>query len=129
MRLLLDTHVFLWFVTNDPRLPHAWQTSIVDPANEAFLSVVSLWEAIIKNQLGKLPLPAPAQTYVPFLRVQHQIQSLDLDEASVKRVALLPALHKDPFDRALICQAIEHGLVLVTDDPVVASYPVQTLPP
>ena len=59
MRLLLDTHVFLWYITADTRLPASFQAAIQDPANEVFLSVVTVWEAVIKYELGKLPLPSP----------------------------------------------------------------------
>ncbi len=79
MRLLLDTHVFLWYVAGDPLLPAAFRAAIQDPANEAYLSVASVWEAVIKYGLGKLPLPAPPETYLPH---QHA-----------------PALHRKPLDR------------------------------
>jgi len=65
MRLLLDTHIFLWFISGDERLPKAMQDTIRNLDNEVYLSVVSLWEAIIKYQLGKLPLPNPPETYLP----------------------------------------------------------------
>jgi PIN domain nuclease of toxin-antitoxin system len=122
MRLLLDTHIFLWFISGDERLPSSWREAIRDPDNEAYLSVVSLWEAIIKNALGKLPLPEPAQTYIPIQRTRHQIESAPLDEASVQRLAALPAIHKDPFDRMLLCQAMEHNFTVVTVDEVFEKY-------
>jgi PIN domain nuclease of toxin-antitoxin system len=124
MRLLLDTHVFLWYITGASRLPIALRDSIRSPDNEVYLSVVSIWEAIVKAQLGKLPIPEPPQTYLPVRREQHQIASLSLDEASVARLAGLPSLHRDPFDRMLICQAIEHGLTIATLDRNVRLYPV-----
>lgn len=65
MRLLLDTHIFLWFLSGDARLPAAIRDAVVAPENEVFLSVVSLWEAIVKQQLGKLPLHEPAETFLP----------------------------------------------------------------
>src|SRR5215469_15041590 len=116
MRLLLDTHVFLWYITADGRLPDAARDAIRDRANEPYLSVISLWEAIIKYQLGKLPLPHPPETYLPEQRQKHSITSLDVDEASVKHLATLPSLHNDPFDRILACQAIQHNLTMVTVD-------------
>jgi len=127
MRLLLDTHIFLWFISGDTRLPPRWRDGIRAPGNEIYLSVVSLWEAIIKHRLGKLPLPHPPETYLPVQRVQHQIASLSLDEASVCHLATLPAVHRDPFDRMLVCQAIEHALTLVTVDPVFEAYPAPIL--
>jgi PIN domain nuclease of toxin-antitoxin system len=65
MRLLLDTHIFLWFISGDKRLPDDMQQGIRNPANDVCLSVVSLWEAVIKHQLGKLPLPEPPEDYLP----------------------------------------------------------------
>ena len=127
MRLLLDTHVFLWFISGDARLNEAMKDSIRSNDNEVFLSIVSLWETIIKNRLGKLPLPEPAESYVPAQRQRHEISSLSLDEASVSHLAELPAIHRDPFDRMLICQAMEHGLTIVTVDNAIRAYPVPVL--
>lgn len=127
MRLLLDTHIFLWFISGDARLPDGWRESIRNPENDVYLSVASLWEAIIKHQLGRLPLPEPPESYLPTQRVRHQIASLSLDEASVSQLTKLPPLHRDPFDRILICQAIEHGLTIVTVDDVLCTYPVLVL--
>jgi PIN domain nuclease of toxin-antitoxin system len=107
MRLLLDTHIFLWYISGDARLPDALRDSIRNPEHEVYLSVVSLWEAIIKYQLGKLPLPHPPEHYLPTQRARHQIVSLSLDEASVRQLAKLPSIHRDPFDRMLICQAMD----------------------
>jgi PIN domain nuclease of toxin-antitoxin system len=127
MRFLLDTHVFLWFISADARLPATWRDAIQVTGNEVFLSVVSIWEAMVKYALGKLPLPHPPELYLPTQRVQHQITSLSLDEASVCHLATLPLVHRDPFDRMLMCQAIEHALTLVTVDPVFEAYPVPIL--
>ena len=127
MRLLLDTHIFLWFISGDARLPEDWRESIRDADNEVYLSVVSLWEALVKHRLGKLPLPHPPETYLPTQRIRHQIASLSLDEASVCHLAILPLIHRDPFDRMLVCQALEHGLSIVTVDPVFGAYPAPIL--
>jgi PIN domain nuclease of toxin-antitoxin system len=124
MRILLDTHIFLWFISGDSRLPTHIRDAIRDPANEIFLSVVSVWEAIIKHQIGKLPLPDDPAVYLPAQRVRHQIASLPVDEESVARLSGLPPLHRDPFDRMLICQAVQHGLAVATVDPAVQAYPV-----
>jgi PIN domain nuclease of toxin-antitoxin system len=91
-----------------------------------FLSPVSLWEALVKYRLGKLPLPENPEVYLPRQCRLHQIDSLPLDEASVQHLASLPDLHRDPFDRMLICQALEHGLTLATVDAAIKSYPVNT---
>ena len=127
MRLLLDTHIFLWFISGDARLPTDWRESIRDADNEVYLSVVSLWEAVVKYRLGKLPLPHPPESYLPTQRARHQIASLSLDEASVCHLAILPSVHRDPFDRMLVCQALEHGLSMVTVDPVFGAYPAPIL--
>lgn len=127
MRLLLDTRVFLWFISGDNRLPETMRDSIRDLNNEVYLSVVSLWEVIIKHRLGKLPLPQPPEVYLPTQRERHQISSLFLDEASVSHLVNLPRIHRDPSDRMLICQAMQHGLTIVTVDDVVSKYSVPVL--
>lgn len=127
MKLLLDTHIFLWFISGDKRLSEGIRDNIRDPGNEVYLSVVSLWEAIVKYHLGKLPLPQPPNIYLPIQRQKHQIVSLSLDEASVSQLANLAKIHSDPFDRMLICQAMEHGLTIVTVDDAICAYPVSVL--
>jgi len=124
MKLLLDTHIFLWYISSDARLPQAMSDGIRNSDNDVFLSVVSLWESITKHQIGKLPLPQPPEKYLPLQRERHQIFSLSLDEASITHLAKLPSVHRDPFDRMLICQAIEHSLVIMTRDNVFENYPV-----
>ena len=124
MRLLLDTHIFLRFITADGRLPSAMQEAIRDSSNEVYLSVVSLWETIIKYQLGKLPLPDAPERYLPIQRERHQIASLALDERSVSYLPQLPSLHRDPFDRMLICQALASDLTMMTRDEYIRAYPV-----
>ncbi len=76
MRLLLDTHIFLWFISADVRLPEHLRESIRNPEHDVYLSVVSLWEAIVKHHLGRLPLPQPPESYLPTQRARHQIASL-----------------------------------------------------
>ncbi|MFN8492338.1 MAG: type II toxin-antitoxin system VapC family toxin [Caldilineaceae bacterium] len=127
MKLLLDTQIFLWYISADKRLPVAIQQNIQLASNEVYLSVVSVWETIIKYQLGKLPLSQPAEVYLPMQRKRHLIANLNIDEACTVRLATLPALHRDPFDRMLICQAIEHNLTIATVDHAIITYPVKTL--
>jgi PIN domain nuclease of toxin-antitoxin system len=128
MKILLDTQIFLWYITKDQRLPVAMLQSIRHTENEVYLSVVSLWEVIVKYQIGKLPLPQPPEFYLPEQRQRHQIQNLDLDEASILQLIKLPDVHRDPFDRMLVCQAIQHGMVLATVDAQVLKYSVRLLP-
>jgi PIN domain nuclease of toxin-antitoxin system len=128
MRLLLDTHLFLWYITADPKLPATFRTTIQDPANEVYLSVASVWEAVIKHDLGKLPLPAPPSDFLPKQRDAHGITSLPIDEGAMPYLAGLPPLHRDPFDRLLVAQALQHGLTIATVDPEIVAYPVPLLP-
>lgn len=124
MRILLDTHIFLWFISGDTRLSTDLRDAIRDLDNEVYLSSVSVWEAVVKYQLGKLSLPETPDTYLPQQRDRHQIASLALDESSVVQLAKLPPLHRDPFDRMLICQALQNGLTIATVDAAVRAYSV-----
>ena len=128
MRTLLDTHVFLWYISADPQLPVAFREAIRDPANEVYLSAASVWEAVIKHALGKLPLPESPAEYLPRQREAHRIAALPIEEAALVHLATLPPLHRDPFDRILIAQALQHGMRLATVDDAVRSYPVPQLP-
>ena len=128
MKLLLDTHVFLWYITADPKLPAAFRAAAQAPANEVYLSVASIWEAVIKYDLGKLPLPAPPADYLPHQRDEHGFASLPIDEGAMAHLAGLPPLHRDPFDRLLIAQSLQHDLILATVDPEIAAYSVPRLP-
>jgi PIN domain nuclease of toxin-antitoxin system len=128
MRILLDTHVFLWYISADPRLPVAFRDAIRDPANEVYLSAASVWEAVIKYALGKLPLPEAPASYLPRQRAAHRIATLPVEEATLLHLAGLPPLHRDPFDRVLIAQAIQHGLALATVDDAVRAYAVPLVP-
>jgi PIN domain nuclease of toxin-antitoxin system len=130
MRLLLDTHVFLWDITADPRLPATFLAAIREPANEVYLSAASIWEAVIKYGLGKLPLPAPPRrpTTCRGSGTPTASPPLPIDEGAMTHLAGLPALHRDPFDRLLIAQALQHGLTIATVDADVAAYPVSRLP-
>lgn len=104
MKLLLDTHIFLWYISADTRLPPPILRAVRNSNNEVYPSVVSLWEIIIKYQLGKFSLPASPELYVPLQRRRHLVYSLDVDEASVAELVKLPAHHRDPFDRLLVCK-------------------------
>ncbi len=128
MKLLLDTHVFLWFISGDARLSAFLRETIQDPDQTIYLSVVSVWEAIVKYQIGKLPLPADPATFIPIQRERHRLASLPLDEPSLSQLGRLPLLHRDPFDRALMAQALHHELTLVTLDQAVRAYGFPVLP-
>lgn len=124
MKILLDTHIFLWFISGDSRLSANIREAIRDTDNEVYLSVVSIWESIVKYQLGKLPCPESPEIYLPKQRDLHQILSLSIDEKSVAQLAQIPLLHRDPFDRMLICQALQNGLTIATVDAAIQAYSV-----
>ncbi len=127
MRILLDTCTFLWILTDAPQLsPHAREI-FIDSGNEVFLSSVSTWEIAIKNALGRLPLPGPPHRLIPAERKRHGIDPLPLDEESTLYVPRLPSLHRDPFDRMLVCQAIVQNLTVLTPDDLISQYPVRTV--
>ncbi len=132
MKLLLDTHIFLWYISGNSKLNEPWKAHIQDPDNEVYFSVASVWETTIKYQIGKLPLPASADRYLPEQRIRHQIRSLLIDEETIARLSTLPSLHRDPFvgeasrleNRILISQALQHDLTLVTVDGDILGYPI-----
>lgn len=127
MKLLLDTCTFLWLITDAEELSGAARTLFVDPGNEVFLSAVSAWEMSVKYSLGRLPLPEPPERFVPAQRERHDIAAVALEEQAALYLHKLPPLHRDPFDRMLICQAIQHELTLLTPDPLITQYPVRTV--
>ena len=127
MRLLLDTCTFLWVLADAPGLSPRARQLVRDPANDVYLSAASAWEIAVKHGLGRLRLPAPPERFVPEEREHHGIEALALEEESVLYAHRLPALHRDPFDRVLVCQAIVHGLTILTPDPLVTQYPVRCL--
>lgn len=127
MNLLLDTCAFLWMLIDAPELSPTTRRLVRDPENALYFSAASAWEISVKHGLGRLPLPAPPERYVPAQRDHHSIEPLALDEESALYTHRLPLLHRDPFDRALVCQAIVHGLTILTPDPLVTQYPVRCL--
>lgn len=126
MKLLLDTRTFLWLITDDPALSSKARDLFADPVNEAYLSTVSVWEIEVKFGLGKLPLPQAPERFITEQRERHGVAQLPLEEQAVFYLSRLPSLHRDPFDRMLICQAIHHELTLLTPDPLITQYAVKT---
>jgi PIN domain nuclease of toxin-antitoxin system len=118
MRLLLDTHVILWIATADPRLSAKVMALIADPDHEIFVSAVSAWEIAIKQQQKKLPAHIGLNDIV----LQAGYHRLDLAFSTPRQLATLPLLHKDPFDRMLIAQSLEHDVPLVSADAQIARY-------
>jgi len=126
MNILLDTCTFLWVITGDKRLSQEAAELFSSPANVVYLSSISIWEIVLKQTLGKLRLPAPPATFLPRERQRHGIEALPLNEQDIFHLHHLPGIHADPFD-ILICQAIEHGLTLLTPDATIRQYPVKTM--
>ncbi len=124
--LLLDTCTFLWAVAGDPLVPDAVRLRLRSPEEGVFLSVVSTWEICVKVALGKLPLPEGPARFVPDRRKRLGVAELSLVETDVLALSKLPPLHRDPFDRMLVAQAIARGFTLVTPDAAVRAYPCLT---
>ncbi len=124
MNLLLDTHVFLWAVDDNPKLSAKARAAIVAGSNVVFVSAATAWEISIKKAIGKLK--APQGDYLEELRL-HRFTSLDISTEHALAVENLPHYHKDPFDRMLIAQAQVERLTLVTGDLRLKAYPVKIL--
>jgi len=127
VRILLDTCTFLWLITDAPDLSNPAREVFVEEENEGYLSAVSTWEIAIKHTLGRLPLPASPERYIPDQRAKHDIAFLPLQEEATLSLKRLSRIHKDPFDRMLICQALVHDLVILTPDPLISQYPIKTI--
>ncbi|MFO8076747.1 MAG: type II toxin-antitoxin system VapC family toxin [Egibacteraceae bacterium] len=123
MRLLLDTHVLLWALADDPSLSTAARAAIVDGRNRVVASAVSAWEITIKRSLGKLRTPADLAEAV----AAHRFTPLAVSLEHALAVGALPDLHRDPFDRLLVAQAGVEGLTIVTRDRAIARYDVDVL--
>ncbi len=111
MEILLDTHILLWHLTDNPNLSREKSDLIENPSNSIFFSMASLWEIAIKTSIGKLTVTAPIENLVPI-----EVQILQINIPHLKIMQSLPFHHKDPFDRLIISQAIAENLVLMTDD-------------
>jgi PIN domain nuclease of toxin-antitoxin system len=122
LKILLDTCTFLWIAKDDPLLSRHARQLFLEPEPEFFPSVVSVWEISIKYALGRLPLPTTPDQFIPAERQRHGIAALPLYEGASVVEFRLPKLHKDPFDRMLICQAMTEGLLLLSPDPLIRQY-------
>ncbi len=126
MKLLIDTHVWLWFVRGDATLPRAFDAAIRDPENAVVLSIVSAWEVQIKTAIGKLQVGSPIDEFLDSAVLHFDL--LDVSLRHVRALGTLPFHHRDPFDRMLVAQAQADGLTLLTVDPLVRAYGVACLP-
>jgi PIN domain nuclease of toxin-antitoxin system len=127
VRILLDTHAFLWFVLNDAQLSAPARVRIVDPANDVLLSPASYWEIAIKISLGKYQLPQSFQTFMTEQIEQNALEILPITPAHAEVVASLPFHHRDPFDRLLIAQAIVEQVPIVSADVALDAYPINRI--
>jgi len=126
MKAILDTHTFLWAIAQEGKLSRRAQ-QIYTGSNDLWVSVVSVWEILIKVQAGRLPLPEPAGPYLVKKLLKDKIAVLPITLDHVLRTESLPLHHRDPFDRLLIAQSIEEGWPIVTADPLFARYPVEVI--
>lgn len=127
MRILLDTHALLWWVIDSPKLSDTAREIIASEHNEPIFSVVSAWEIAIKVGVGKLDLPDPPEKFVAEQLSRNALEVLPIHLRHALGVYNLPDHHRDPFDRLLVAQAVAEDLAILTADPLVARYPVQTI--
>ena len=127
MKLLLDTHVFLWIITADKRLTPRYRALFEDTENELFLSLASCWEIVIKASLNRLNLPLPATDYVMKQLELNRITLLGIRPAHLKELEGLPSLHGDPFDRMIVSQARVESMSLMSKDRAMRGYKVRIL--
>jgi len=127
MKVLLDTHAFIWWDSDPTKLSPQARSACKDRTNVVLLSVASAWEMQIKLQLGKLDLRLPLAEIIASQQQTNDIQVLPVALGHVLALQNLPAHHKDPFDRLLIAQANVEEAVLISHDPVFAHYPVKVL--
>lgn len=127
MKLLLDTHCWLWWFANDPRLGAAARDLVRDGENIVFFSAASSWEIAIKTSLGKLTLPEPAERHIPSRLNAAGMQGLAIEHVHALRVSSLPTHHRDPFDRIIVAQSQIEELPVLTTDENIAAYDVDAL--
>lgn len=127
MRLILDTHAFLWWITDDAQLSARARDVIKNSENELFLSVASAWEMAIKVQLQRLELPDRPDRFIPHQLTRNSIQPLPIQMSHALHVTRLPAIHRDPFDRLIVAQSIVEKMAIVTRDANIAKYKVKTI--
>ncbi len=124
MKLLLDTHILLWWLSDDPVLPAAAKAAIGDPASEVFVSAATVWEIAIKHALGRLDFPIAG---MPAIIGQAGFTPLGIAVEHAILAGGLPPHHHDPFDRMLVAQARHEGLTIVSADAMIRRYPVAVL--
>ena len=121
-RVLLDTHVFLWAITADPRLSERHRRIWLEGASDLWLSVASIWETLIKSGLGKLSIPSPATAYILKQMEKNRVNLLPIRPSHLAALESLPPVHRDPFDRMLIAQANAEAMEILSDDAIIRKY-------
>jgi PIN domain nuclease of toxin-antitoxin system len=127
MKLILDTHAFLWFIMGSSRLSKKARELMENSNNERLLSIASLWEMAIKVSLGKLTLAAPFEVLIPQQLKLNGIELLNIKMEHTATVAMLPFYHRDPFDRLLIAQCMVERLPLLSADESMDNYPIKRI--
>lgn len=127
MKVLLDTHVFLWMQGAPDRLSAMARALVENQDNELLLSAASAWEIAIKHALGRLDLPESPERYVPGRMRSSSVEGLNVTHAHALASGSLPALHRDPFDRMLVAQALSERLPIITADQAIRQYPIETI--
>ena len=122
MKILLDTHVFLWAITDDPRLSPAHRKLFVDADSDLFLSSASIWEVVIKASLGRLPIALPCVPYLNKQMERNRVSLLSVRMSHLEELEAVPCLHGDPFDRMLAAQARAENILLATSDAMLQGY-------
>ena len=125
MNLLLDTHIFLWFVDDNPRLSQSARVLIEAADSQPFLSMASLWEIAIKISLGKLQLEQPYEIFIPQQLALNGIGILNFSLEHTAAVSILPFHHRDPFDRLIAVQAKIEKMILISADPSFDAYEIE----
>ena len=127
MKILVDTHAFLWLIVDDPRLSPSAKKIIADTANILFLSAASAWEFAIKVRSGKLTITEEPESYLTRFMALYHLQPLPVEIRHALHTYRLPLMHRDPFDRLLVAQAQTEGMPLLTDDVQIKQYFLQTV--
>jgi PIN domain nuclease of toxin-antitoxin system len=127
LNLLLDSHAFLWFVANDPKLSIAAKAAIEAPTNRKWVSVASLWEITIKVSIGKLSLADPVAPFLVRELASNKFSTLDINIDHLAALSNLPFHHRDPFDRIIVSQAIADSISIVSTDVALDAYGVRRI--
>jgi PIN domain nuclease of toxin-antitoxin system len=127
MTVLLDTHAFLWMITQDKRLSKRAREILTSADYDLLISVASLWEMVLKSAAGKLRLQSDPAAFLSAMLAANQVRTLPISDSHVLWTAGLPELHRDPYDRLLVAQAQIERIPILTSDPLIRKYAVETI--